>query len=163
MRRAYHYTRPSNWREIQKSGFLEPRTKLVDPGLHIVLNLEVPAIPFLRFTFALLDTPEPDSWKESGQLEALLTNRIDTISVALISFPLNYEKTFVVDRTPILYVGRRILDRRTALKRYHESMVQMTDYRDNYAVPELLIAERISLERIRFEGTLKPNRPPQYF
>lgn len=158
MRTAYHYTRPSSWKGIQESGFLEPRTKLIDEGLHIVLGLEIPDIPYEKFTFAFLDDGEPSSWKQSGQLDALIENRIYSTKVVLLSFPLNGERVYVVDRSLFTKIDREGNGLIEALRRYHRSLIPLEDYRDDYEIPELLIAERIPVQKIVVEKTFEPTR-----
>lgn len=158
MRKAYHYTSVEKYERILRGGILRVNSPFTPP----YYQKKCPEIEFpeTKFTFAFLDTPEPEGWKNSGFLSLLLDTFFKDKYLVLLSFPIEEYKTFVLEARPIYdmkYNGKEVEE---SFREYVDSMVELDLYTDNFEMPELIIADDISIEDITAEKYLpaKPKR-----
>ncbi len=152
MRRAFHYTAIESYEKIKQEGQLIARSPLIHLGWSSpALEIEIPDD---KFIFAFLDTPEPEGWKISGYLDVLLNIYFRGKQTALLSFPLNGEKSFVLEARPTFDMYNGKMNAPEAFRKYVESMVDVKRYSGQYEMPELIVAGNIPMEKINLENRL---------
>ena len=178
---AYHYISALNWYNIRTAEangdkFLHGHRDLVANSD----NLDIPDWARQKFIFAFLNEPAPHSWTNNAYYPYVWEKLMKHISpkgkgVKLLRFNLTeQDDSFMLDRSymeEIANLGTRVripklltvtitsyMDDekiRIARLRYVQSRVPVSEYEGQHSLPELVIGNPISLERIvEVEGTI---------
>lgn len=161
MRTAYHYTTEKTYKRIKADGALKPKSPLLCRGI----ELHGFVLPAELYTFAFLDTPEPETWKNAG-----LIDRLKLKLRAHAAGEINFFRSFV--RTPFNYVilsfpiedpdSVVVLDALSLMNngketpaeakwRYLSTAVRLSEYKEEYEGPELAIGYEIPIKKISLE------------
>ncbi|MBI3334745.1 hypothetical protein HYZ97_04630 [Candidatus Pacearchaeota archaeon] len=159
---AYHYTSGSLWCFIQEAGQLNPTSSVS----HLRDTL-LPEWSHNPHWYAFLDSPEPREWVENNRRYDYVWERVlkhvhhGDFQIMLLSWSiLPEDKIRVVDWVhmekarnevnDVLYVPstRKLPKIEPALRHYIRSAISLEDYMDNYALPEIIGSEPISVKRI---------------
>jgi hypothetical protein len=163
---AYHYTPSRNWRMAQThrygDGFLLGHTNLVG-GMD---NHDFPDWAKKGYIFAFLNEPTPESWKNNTEFPYIWKKVMSHASknspeVSLLKFEITEEDdTFVMDWGCVeRQTGELLLLPLTPSKEYLarskdtylgylQSRVPVSEYQGQHSLPELVIGNPISLDRI---------------
>jgi len=169
MRSAYHYTPERIFDRIKAEEVLRPSSGIVSGNWKIPKDI---FIPREKYTFALLDEPEPESWKESGFMDLLMNKLWAKSNVergllrsvfggapnyVLVSFPVEGSEAYVLDSQHL--VDNKSLKDDEMLEKYLNSMVPLEDYENQYSMPELAVGSEIPLDLITVVEVRKCIKP----
>ncbi len=158
---AYHYTTEKTYEKILSEGALKPMSPMFCGGT----KARGLALPEGLFTFAFLDTPEPETWKNQGlidrlklKLRAKATGEVNFF-MQFISRPFNYVVlSFPLERSTEVTVldglslmvkdGER---REDGILRYLASATPLSQYNNEYDGPELAVPYNIPAEKLTLE------------
>jgi|SRR3989344_868573 len=157
MRKAYHYTSRKNYYDMVRGGFLRALSPILDFGTELNKSLMVPEGKFL---FCLIDSPEPEGWKEFGGLAKLFESiSIDKQSreLMLLSFNLTQsDKAYVLEEAyPFLRNPGRPDYPRNCWRLYLDSMVELHNYDGSYILPVVVVGNDIDIRRVSLERAVE--------
>lgn len=166
---AYHYTSSSIW-TFMEAGRFGPSDRLVPYGRldHNLLGDDALDFAKEKYLFCFLDNLEPDSWKKNPEFPDVWTRIMQHIMhedfmAMLAKFEvLPEDQSYVVDWAEMERVRpemtafsqtlrkvpedwAKIVD---ASRKYVHTKVPLAEYKGDYSLPELIIANDIPLDRI---------------
>jgi hypothetical protein len=150
---AYHYTTPENWKTIQETGLIIPARPLLRRELPS--DSELPSWSFDKYIFAFPDDKGDVAWSRHtyGPSEWYTLQVAIGKKIILLKFDLmDTDEAFVVDRLFMaIYQKGATNNYPSARKKYVLSRVPAKDYDSSLQLPELIIKNPISLDRIILE------------
>ena len=164
---AYHYTSDSHW-AFTKAGYFSSR-KCLEPYKRLVIipNSSLPEWAHDMYTFAFLNEKRPESWVNNREFPCIWERVMKHVSHSdickkILRFDITKEdEVYVIDWSYIERVRpelRRVemfkasaFDRVTieeAMGKYIDSRTPIKQYQGGHSLPELIIKNPISLDRI---------------
>ena len=164
MQYFYHYTSKENWHDIQKSKVLLPRTHIYKEHVNHFSAKTKSIVKFSRYTVGFPKIRHK-GWVECGlwdeifrliKCEVLLKIRIPNNSKGFVRehlycSPKGMQQKYGEDIYQFGYSEKisvkdpRIIE---SLHKYWNAVVPLSEYKDNFIVPEVWIPEGIKLEGI---------------
>ena len=153
--KGFHYIKEMTWNELKRTAnsVIKPSSRLIrldwKDGLEVI---ELPDWAHEAYIFAFPDVEAPTPWNRYYHWRYewdKLTQDIGERIVALEFDLLPTDKAYVVDRSHFAdFQWKHSTNKQEAIRKYVDSRVKANKYHDSFRMPELIIQNPISLDRV---------------
>jgi len=175
---AYHLTTKRNWKKIQRSGFLKPKTYPLhdtptgQSDLARLIDYLLPLAYFPRrgpknerYTYCFPQEERPNNWKDDSEYYHVAAWVAGPIAAQyrpteLVQLKIRLEET---DQAFVLDWDAGKWKYWSEPGEYMRTKVHLLEYRGDYILPELIIANPIPVNRIEMAGVLRTKTYDQIF